>query len=95
MLGLAYPFGDFGQGSKNFPESKSIILDIAKQVYYISFHQVWSEQDYPNYPDKNSFMIKRISINSEWSSDSLLEVLDQPPIKHLNKLPDRGDLDGP
>ncbi len=77
VISFAFPFGDFGQDSVNFPEAEAIISDLAKSVYSIAFYQVWSGKGYSfNYPAKDSFLIKRIEVKLDWSTESLMTLLD-------------------
>ncbi len=77
VISFAYPFGDFGQNSINFPEAESIVSDIVKSVYPLSFYQVWPGKSfYFNYPNENQFLIKRIDVKSDWTADNLLQILD-------------------
>lgn len=84
VLGFAFPFGDFGQDSVNFPESKQIILNIIKQIYPMSFYQVRQNSGYTfNYSDQNAFLMKRIEVAHDWNSKHLLDVLQSAKEKAL------------
>lgn len=81
-LVFAYPFGDFGQASENFPESRSIIIDTAKSIFPLSFVQAGSS-DFPTNYVENSFLAKRITVNSLISSEELLKMLEDTQSKSL------------
>lgn len=84
VVGFAYPFGDYGQDSINFPESQLVITDIIKSIYPMSFYQIRQDSGFSfNYPDQNQFLMKRIKVNSDWSPDDLLSVLDYAKEKSL------------
>ena len=78
VISFAYPFGDFGQNSINFPEAKFAILDTIKSIYPMSFYEVWGDNLKTNYPQPNAehLFIKRINVESEWKAENLLSVLE-------------------
>lgn len=95
VISFAFPFGDFGQDSMNFPEAKGVILDTIKSVYPMSFYQVWLGKDFSfNYPKENQFLIKRIEVRSYWSADNLLKVLDTAKAKSLPYFDDFNNYNG-
>src|SRR3989338_6060021 len=95
VISFAFPFGDFGQDSVNFPEAEPIISDLAKSIYSTAFYQVWPGKDFSfNYPKENQFLIKRIEVRSYWSSDNLLKVLDTAKAKSLPYFDNFGDYNG-
>ena len=76
VISFAFPFGDFGQNSINFG-SGADYFEAAKAVYSMAFYQVWPGKGFSfNYPAKDSFLIKRIDVKSNWSADNLLKILD-------------------
>lgn len=80
VVSLAYPYGDFGQSSVNFPEADEVILDITEGIYPLAFYQVGSSNvNINNYPGEG-FMVKRINVKSDWSSEDLLNVLEEGKI---------------
>ncbi len=83
-IAFAFPFGDFGQDSSNFPESNSILLSYSKEIFPMSFYQAWPGEGYiANYPNKNSFLIKRINVVPQWNVEELLEQFKQSEEKKL------------
>lgn len=85
IIAFAFPFGDFGQDSLDFPESKDIISEIIKQTYLLSFYQVWGgnlKENYPQHGEKN-FFIKRIEVKPEWNGQDLLDALARSGTKRL------------
>lgn len=89
-LSFAFPFGDFGQNTINFPESERIILDAVKSIYPLSFYQVWPGRGFSfNYPQGDEFLIKRIDVKPDWSSESLITLLDagrEKPLPYFENL---------
>ena len=84
VTSFAFPFGDFGQDSVNFPEARPIILDSAKSIYSMAFYQVWPGKGLSfNYPSENQFLIKRIDVKPDWTADNLLKMLDAGREKDL------------
>lgn len=84
VMSFAFPFGDFGQNSVNFPEAKPIVLDFVKSVYPMSFYQVWPGKGFSfNYPNED-MLIKRIDVKADWSAEALLTLLDAGKEKSLS-----------
>ncbi|MDP3729752.1 MAG: polysaccharide deacetylase family protein [bacterium] len=86
VIGFAYPFGDFGQNSINFPEAENIVLDTIKSVYPMSFYQVWGGNPKANYPqpDSEHLFMKRINVAPQWGADDLLAVLENSREKNIS-----------
>lgn len=80
---FAFPFGDFGQDSINYPSSTPVVLATAHKYYPMTFHQFGpGERFSENYPNergkegvKPEFDVKRIDVKSEWSPEDLLKKL--------------------
>ncbi|MEK7208768.1 MAG: polysaccharide deacetylase family protein [Patescibacteria group bacterium] len=85
IVSYAYPFGDYGQNSLNFVEGViPMIEEVARSIYPISFYQVWEGKGHAfNYPEPTEFMIKRISVKSDWTDVKLLSVLEKGSSKDL------------
>lgn len=83
VLGFAYPFGDYGQDSQNFPDSKGIITSEVNKIFPLSFRQVGNQEFPQNYPGKDFRLIKRIDVNSDMSKDHLLSLLENGREKTL------------
>ena len=67
---FAYPFGDFGTGSVNFPASRYVVPPLVQKIFPYSFYQA-RESDYiGNYPG-NQFLLKRLTVNSQIAPDKL------------------------
>ena len=95
VISFAFPFGDFGQDSINFPEAEIIVPDIVKSVYQLSFYQIWSGKGFNfNYSDKNQFLIKRINVKPDWSADNLLQILGTAKEKILPYTDNFSDYNG-
>ena len=73
VISYAYPFGDFGQDTENFPGARTVIEDVVSSIYPFAFYQVYSGYA-GNYPGSD-FMIKRISVSPEWTGADLLNIL--------------------
>ena len=82
VTAFAYPFGDYGQESLNYPENKPVILAAAKLVYPLSFTQA-GNSDYPTNFAENDFLAKRINVNSNISANDLLKILQDSEAKSL------------
>jgi len=83
VIAFAYPFGDFGQASQNFPQGQEILQKIASIIYPLSFTQL-SSGDFPtNYPE-NSPVAKRITITSAINPEDLLVLLESERDKALD-----------
>ena len=84
-IAFAYPFGDLGQNSINFPEAKDVVADKIKKVYPMSFFQVDASNRTANYPqtNKDHYLIKRISVEPQWSGLDLLKILESTQDKNL------------
>ncbi|MBI2113123.1 MAG: hypothetical protein HYT50_00900 [Candidatus Wildermuthbacteria bacterium] len=84
MLGLALPFGEFGEESLNFPGSKQILLDLTASVYSLTFQQVRGKNEFSQaYPFRNQQIVKRIEVTSDWSPEDLLWVMEQSAQKPI------------
>jgi len=80
---FAYPFGDFGSASENFPASREILTRVVKEIYPYSFYQA-RRHDFPaNYPGK-FYLLKRINVDSSMSTSELLALLKTSQAKDNN-----------
>lgn len=86
---FAFPFGDAGEFSKNFPESTDIVVEEAAKVYDYGFVQVGRAEYSYNYPDPDAFLVRRIKIDPAWDGEALLAALARGIGKDL---PYRDDL---
>lgn len=68
-VAFAYPFGDFGQESQNYPQSLNILADILQKIYPITFYQTRGSEFINNYKE-DPFMTRRIDMKSEVGVDS-------------------------
>lgn len=84
VLSFAFPFGDYGQSTLNYPESKEKILDITHYAYPITFYQVTIGNSYMfNYAGSDESSYKRINVQPEWSGNDLLAFLKAGQSKEL------------
>ena len=75
---FAFPFGDFGHNSINFPGVEAIVLETARSLYPMNFYQEWwGKGDAGNYPAGDISMIKRITIKPEWTGENLVQALEK------------------
>lgn len=72
---FAYPYGDYGQESLNFPEAKQLLPNIVKEYFPLSFYQYASGAFSYNYAGERNALIKRIIVDSKWSGENLLSEL--------------------
>ncbi len=81
---FALPFGEYGQSSINYSQSKEILLSELKKIYNFTFYQVWQgEGETFNYPRDNQFMVKRIEPQLDWSGEYLVSMLNSGLVKDL------------
>lgn len=83
VLAFAYPFGDFGQATENFPESSYDIDNAIKSSYSLAFSQTGSGDFLTNYPG-NFFVAKRIGVDSFISPQGLVTMLDNARDKNIS-----------
>lgn len=90
VTGFAFPFGDFGQDSVNYPASTPVVLATAHEHYPMTFHQFSPgerfEENYPaSIPPKPrmEFNVKRMDVKSDWSPEELLAQLSRSHAKDL------------
>lgn len=82
-IGFAYPFGDYGHNTQNFPESKEILASIVNSIFPLSFRQ-GGESEFPgNYPGKDFRLARRINVSSDMSKDQLLFLINADHEKTL------------
>ncbi len=84
ITGFAFPFGEFGQLSENYPEAITVIADIAAAHYVVSFYQTWPGEgltyNYPAFegaPATHMILGKRIEPHASDSPDGLLAKLER------------------
>lgn len=84
-LGFAFPFGDYGQESLNYPYSKIAVLNITQNLYPLAFYQVPSEptNEKRNYPMQDTFLLKRIEIKPKWTQQEILQIFQMTEDKSL------------
>lgn len=95
---FAYPFGDYGTSSVNYPESKNIILSMTENIFPYSFYQVRNSDFIGNYPE-NSHLLKRFPVTSEIKpvdlANVLINSLDKQNITYEDKFTsDKGWIEG-
>lgn len=84
VISFAFPFGDYGKGSVNFSESVKIIPNLIREIYPISFYQMWPDNGFSfNYSDSSQILFKRIDVKQYWNTDNLLKLLEINTEKRL------------
>jgi peptidoglycan/xylan/chitin deacetylase (PgdA/CDA1 family) len=84
---FAYPYGDWGQASGNFPQSEEILGEIVKSIYAIAFAQA-GNNDYVSNPADNSYISRRIGVDSSVKAPQLVEIMNNALAKPINYLDD-------
>lgn len=89
---FAFPFGDFGQDTVNYPEAARVIKEAVPRFYEMAFYQAWSGvPEKFNYPNPDLFMMRRIEPLFDWSGADLLDKLEMGRAKPLPY--ESGDFD--
>ncbi|GEM_PF-372788 len=85
VVAFAYPFGDYGQQTKNFYGARDIIHDVMNVTYKLAFHQIWPvDHEYSwNYSHDDPFNLRRIEPSPDWSGARLLQILKNGEAKAL------------
>ncbi len=81
---FAFPFGDFGQLSKNIPVEDMALPALTTDIYDYAFYQWWQGEGFTyNYREPYKGMMKRISVKPTWSGADLLTMLENGKPKAL------------
>jgi peptidoglycan/xylan/chitin deacetylase (PgdA/CDA1 family) len=82
---FSYPFGDYGQQTRNNPNAQSVIEDIVRQNYKIAFNQVWATDSFfnSNYPGTDTIHLRRIEAGTDWSGQNLLALIENARAKNV------------
>ncbi len=82
---IAYPFGDYGQQTKNYPPAQTIIKGALKDYYEIGFQQVWPyDSEYMlNYPGEDMYHVRRIEPGPERTGEQLVKYIMDAETKQL------------
>lgn len=81
---FAFPFDDFGQNYINYPGAQAELARIAPSEYSFGFIQASpAKEDFFNYPDPNTFFIKRLEPSASWSGADLLSALEDAGPRQL------------
>ncbi|MEK7612442.1 MAG: polysaccharide deacetylase family protein [Patescibacteria group bacterium] len=96
IISFAFPFGDFGERTVNFPEVAGIVIERARQIYSILFFQFATGKIYSqNYfysqiytggsvgGSDEGTLVKRIGVDANWTGEKLLHVLETGAAKPL------------
>lgn len=83
ISGFAFPFGDFGLNTVNYPESEAIIREISGEVYELTFHQAsYKDTEVFNYPGRSG-VIRRIKGDSSLDGKAFVSLLETLSPKKL------------
>ncbi len=82
--GFAFPFGDFGQKDTNYYDARKVLEAITRDLFELTFYQPWKDSEVRNYPNEDTFMIKRIGVEPDLTSDELFALLEQSEDKNLD-----------
>lgn len=86
ITAFAFPFGDFGQETANYPEAAKMVEGEVSKLYELAFYQVRKGAvetfNYP-VPERRMHMAKRIEPAADWSGEYLLSVLESGVAKEL------------
>jgi len=96
---FAFPFGDYGLESVNYPQSKNYLPEITQKIFPYSFYQVRSSDFIGNYPHPEADLAKRLPVTSAISAENLVTALmnaqDKPAANFADKfVSDRGWMEG-
>jgi hypothetical protein len=83
-VSFAFPFGDYGAGTKDYPEAEKVVLDVASSIYPVGFYQTSAgNHDICNYPGEYQFLTRRVAVRPYWTGDNLLAILQAGEDKSL------------
>lgn len=82
---FSYPFGDYGQQSKNHSEAVSTISRLTSHHYRFAFRQVWPKDGEYSFNDAGAdpHRLKRIETPTDWSGAQLVAFLEAAREKAL------------
>lgn len=83
---FAYPYGDNGQNSANYPAAGSVLLAASQQQYRFGFIQWYPSRGYSQNlisPGMPTFLLKRLTIGPDWSTEKLKQTLSIGQVNHL------------
>lgn len=77
-LAFAFPFGDYGWMTENFPGAEQVVLEAVADVYPLAFYQRWSDESSENSPNSAAsfYFARRIKVDPAWDSAGLLAALE-------------------
>lgn len=77
ITALAYPFGEYGHLSQNYPLAEEVIRRITFSIYDDAFYQWWPGEGYRfNYPNLTVPMSRRIEPKPSITGDELVAALE-------------------
>jgi len=84
---MSFPFGDFGQQTKNYPESEAVIEEIVRAHYTIAFRQAWQTDSLytSNYPGTDLLHLRRIEPATDWSGERVFDLIENARAKNIGE----------
>ncbi len=91
VIAFSYPFGDYGQQTRNNPSAPLVIAHVAAENYQLAFQQVWSNDAAftLNRPKEDLWHLRRIEVPTDWTGTELVSFLSQvgeKPIGYADEL---------
>lgn len=88
VVAFAFPFGDFGDDSINFPEAENILAQTVASIYPLSFYQtsLYGSRFTGNYHDtqqNDTWFMKRMDAHPDWSGDDIVRAVETSRTKQL------------
>jgi peptidoglycan/xylan/chitin deacetylase (PgdA/CDA1 family) len=85
ITSFSYPFGDYGQQTRNNPNAQQVIESIVKSNYDMAFNQVWATDALfnSNYPGTDRIHLRRIESGTDWSGERLLSLIENARSKNI------------
>jgi peptidoglycan/xylan/chitin deacetylase (PgdA/CDA1 family) len=77
VTAFAYPFGDFGQRSRNYAGAEAVLRATTVASYPIAFAQIDTETRSVISPlsGERGFMVRRLKVDPTWSGDDLIHEM--------------------
>lgn len=83
---FAYPYGDIGENSANYPAAEGVLLTASQQKYQFGYIQWWPSRGYSQNlikPGMRTFLLKRLTMGPDWSTQKLSQALQIGKISQL------------
>lgn len=91
-LAFAFPDGNYGQETANYPEAKDVDLALVRAIYPLSFYQTGQRRGFNQSSfGQNTPYIKRFDVNPSWDGNQIISVIEKSTAKDL---PYHDEFDG-